>query len=110
MQKTGMEESNYEQICTSIVNFIPLEKIGEGSFSSVYKVRRITDDCIYALKKVRTFSIVDKNSGFEGEVEAKCIKLNKNPCFPGLAAHCTISISILRPQAELAVHRDGVCQ
>lgn len=41
MQKTGMEESNYEQICTSIVNFIPLEKIGEGSFSSVYKVRRI---------------------------------------------------------------------
>lgn len=37
---------------TSITNFIPLEKIGEGSFSSVYKVRRISDDQIYALKKV----------------------------------------------------------
>ena len=37
---------------TSITNFVPLEKIGEGSFSSVYKVRRISDDQIYALKKV----------------------------------------------------------
>ena len=37
---------------TSITNFIPLDKIGEGSFSSVYKVRRISDDQIYALKKV----------------------------------------------------------
>lgn len=37
---------------TSITNFVPLEKIGEGSFSSVYKVRRISDNQTYALKKV----------------------------------------------------------
>ena len=37
---------------TSINDFVPLDKIGEGSFSSVYKVRRINDNQIYALKKV----------------------------------------------------------
>jgi serine/threonine protein kinase len=37
---------------TALVDFQPLDKIGEGSFSWVYKVRRIADDKIYALKKV----------------------------------------------------------
>ena len=41
---------------TSINDFVPLDKIGEGSFSSVYKVRRINDHQIYALKKVGTHS------------------------------------------------------
>jgi serine/threonine protein kinase len=38
---------------TSLTNFVPLAKIGEGSFSSVYQVRRVTDNKSYALKKVR---------------------------------------------------------
>ena len=33
-------------------DFLPLYKLGTGSFSSVYKVKRITDSQIYALKKV----------------------------------------------------------
>lgn len=37
---------------TTIHSFIPLERLGEGTFSSVYKVRRISDGQIYALKKV----------------------------------------------------------
>jgi serine/threonine protein kinase len=37
---------------TTIHSFIPLEKLGEGAFSSVYKVKRISDGGIYALKKV----------------------------------------------------------
>lgn len=37
---------------TSIRCFVPLEKIGEGSFATVYKVKRISDNSIYALKKV----------------------------------------------------------
>ena len=36
----------------SLNNFIPLAKIGEGTFSSVYQVRRVTDQQLYALKKV----------------------------------------------------------
>jgi serine/threonine protein kinase len=37
---------------TALTDFEPMDKIGEGSFSSVYKVRRIVDSKIYALKKV----------------------------------------------------------
>lgn len=37
---------------TSIRSFVPLDKLGEGSFASVYKVQRVCDHQIYALKKV----------------------------------------------------------
>jgi NIMA (never in mitosis gene a)-related kinase len=37
---------------SSLASFAPLGKIGEGAYSSVYKVRRISDQCVYALKKV----------------------------------------------------------
>lgn len=30
-----------------------LRKIGEGTYSTVYKVRRLLDDQIYALKKIK---------------------------------------------------------
>jgi NIMA (never in mitosis gene a)-related kinase len=38
---------------TTIHSFVPIQKLGEGTFSSVYKVRRISDNKIYALKKVQ---------------------------------------------------------
>ena len=34
-------------------NFELLEKLGSGTFSNVYKVRRINDDKLYALKIVK---------------------------------------------------------
>lgn len=37
----------------SIKNFTILSKLGEGSFSTVFKVLRITDGLNYALKKVK---------------------------------------------------------
>ena len=40
-------------IMSSIRDFIPLSKLGEGTYSTVYKVRRSTDQQIYALKKVK---------------------------------------------------------
>lgn len=39
---------------TNIRSFAPLDRLGEGSFASVYKVRRLSDQKIYALKKVIT--------------------------------------------------------
>ena len=33
---------------------------GEGAYSSVYKVKRITDHAIYALKKVRLMNLSEK--------------------------------------------------
>ena len=37
---------------TTVRSFLPINKLGEGSFASVYKVKRISDEQIYALKKV----------------------------------------------------------
>jgi NIMA (never in mitosis gene a)-related kinase len=41
-------------LMASLRDFIPLEKLGEGSFSTVYKVKRVSDGKLYALKKVQT--------------------------------------------------------
>lgn len=38
----------------SLNDFLVLAKIGEGAYSSVHKVKRLSDGNIYALKKVRT--------------------------------------------------------
>ena len=35
-----------------MANFTVIKKLGQGSFSQVYKVKRKTDEKIYALKKV----------------------------------------------------------
>lgn len=37
----------------SLDDFQVLRKIGEGTYSIVYKVRRLLDDQIYALKKIK---------------------------------------------------------
>ena len=41
-------------------NFKIIEKIGEGAYSTVYKVQRIEDDQLYALKKVKIHSLSNK--------------------------------------------------
>lgn len=43
-----------------IRDFQILSKIGEGSYSSVYKVRRLTDNKTYALKKVKLLNLKEK--------------------------------------------------
>lgn len=37
----------------SLSDFLVLSKVGEGAYSSVHKVKRISDGNIYALKKVK---------------------------------------------------------
>lgn len=37
----------------SLKDFVILSKLGEGAYSSVYKVQRISDSQTYALKKVK---------------------------------------------------------
>jgi len=41
-------------------NFNVLNKLGEGAFSTVYKVKRISDGQEYALKKVKMGQLSDK--------------------------------------------------
>jgi NIMA (never in mitosis gene a)-related kinase 1/4/5 len=38
-------------------NFKVLEKVGEGAFAVVYKVQRISDGRIYALKKMKLTAV-----------------------------------------------------
>lgn len=44
----------------SFKDFELLSKLGEGAYSSVYKVKRIHDGKIYALKKVRMTHLSEK--------------------------------------------------
>jgi len=44
----------------SINDFETIRKLGEGSYSSVYLVRRVKDDQKYALKKVKMMNLSDK--------------------------------------------------
>ncbi len=44
----------------SLEDFETLAKLGEGTYSSVYKVKRVTDSGVYALKKVRMTGLSSK--------------------------------------------------
>lgn len=44
----------------SLSNFEVILKLGEGAYSSVFKVRRKSDNLIYALKKVRFGPLKEK--------------------------------------------------
>lgn len=44
----------------SLKNFEILNELGKGTYSTVYKVKRLTDEKVYALKKVRILSLKEK--------------------------------------------------
>lgn len=41
----------------SLQDFEIISKLGEGAYSSVYKVKRLIDESIYALKKVKLINL-----------------------------------------------------
>ena len=48
----------------SLSHFVVLSTIGKGSYSTVLKVRRISDNQVYALKKIPTEKLSDKEKKF----------------------------------------------
>tara|TARA_B110000285_G_C15115733_1_gene613935 strand:+ start:154 stop:654 length:501 start_codon:yes stop_codon:yes gene_type:complete len=44
----------------SIKDFVTLKKLGSGSFSEVFKVKRVSDQTEYAMKKVKLMSLSTK--------------------------------------------------
>ena len=47
-----------------VKNFKTLEKLGVGTYSTVYKVKRVSDGKMYALKKVRLPNLSKKGTHF----------------------------------------------
>ena len=45
---------------TKLIDFYIIEKIGDGAYSEVFKVKRLTDGKVYALKKV-SFNFTTNN-------------------------------------------------
>ena len=45
---------------STINDFQIIKKLGDGAYSSVYKVKRLDDNSIYALKQVKIMSLSDK--------------------------------------------------
>lgn len=41
-------------------NFLVIKKLGEGAFSTVYQVKRTSDNKIYAMKKVKMGKLTEK--------------------------------------------------
>merc|ERR1712226_1361997 len=48
-----LTSKNIQTSNSSMTDFIILKKLGEGSFSEVYNVKRKSDNTIYAMKKVK---------------------------------------------------------
>lgn len=46
------DEMQYKKT-TALKDFVIIQKLGDGAYSSVYKVRRVEDGQVYALKKVK---------------------------------------------------------
>jgi NIMA (never in mitosis gene a)-related kinase len=44
----------------SLKDFVIIAKLGEGAYSSVYKVQRVVDNQFYALKKVKMNNLSEK--------------------------------------------------
>lgn len=77
-------------------NFVLLGKLGQGSFSEVHKVRRVSDGRIYALKRVPIEDNADKTWGAKAQGARIRHKRNQNPGGPGLPLHHIFPLVFLR--------------
>ena len=56
----------------SLNDFNVQSKLGEGAYSSVHKVKRISDGQIYALKKVQMMHNIGQDGQPKRKIKTKC--------------------------------------
>ena len=61
-------------------NFTTLEKLGVGTYSTVYKVKRISDGKNYALKKVRLPNLSKKGTYIHKFIKITTFFIRKRQC------------------------------
>ena len=85
----------------SLKDFVILSKLGEGAYSSVYKVQRVADSQIYALKKVKMNNLSDKEQ--ENALnEVRILASIKNPYIVGYKQAFVESNSLWYPLSHPA--------
>lgn len=60
----------------SLDNFILVDKIGKGTFSTVYRARSMANGVLVALKKIPIFEMVDAKSRLDCMKEVKILQVN----------------------------------
>ena len=89
-------------IMSSIRDFIPLSKLGEGTYSTVYKVRRSRSTNLRTQKS--------QNESTFHKRKRKCTQLDQNFSIHRLPLHHLIQRCFLRWNHQRPVHRHGVCR
>ena len=60
-EKVSKKTARQPDSLTTIDDFVMLEKLGDGAYSKVFKVQRVADQQIYAMKKVKIGQMATKD-------------------------------------------------
>ena len=93
---------------TTLKNFSVIEKLGSGSFASVYKVQRLDDKMFYALKKVSIASNLGQNRINEIERKGKRAQRSSNSGFHQPPQYSQLQGSVFRQWSPGSLRSHGV--
>ena len=81
---------------STLRDFDVLNKLGEGAFGQVFKVKRKVDGKEYALKKVHLHAILGEDWSNERKGKRKRAQRDPNPRFIQLRIYNWLQVSVLR--------------
>ena len=109
--KKNLFVSYYFEFIMSLKDFEILAKLGDGSYSTVYKVKRMEDGQVYALKRVKMSTLSSK----EKDNALNEIRILASIRHPNVIAYKQAFVedstkSLWYFRIELRQYRDGICK